>query len=261
MTDPITAWLNNAARYPLLSKEETLELAREIQAAEEGSKERQQLINKLCQHNLRLVAKYTRAYMGGNHRKLAWGSEETLDLLQEGYFGLRRAANKFDPSRGYTFATYANAWVRQAVGKYHVDKLSLIRVPESSAREIFYYDTHGKPRNEKVAPWVAQASMAARAAYGVTSYDAKLPDEETSRIELLSEDNRIDDGRGEVDYDRFLQVMEDAGIDEKIQRVIVTYCKRGNIEIAMAKNEMSCTVANRRAVRSAIEQVKAYCGQ
>jgi RNA polymerase sigma factor (sigma-70 family) len=261
MTDSITAWLNNAARYELLTAEQTIELGRKIQAAEEGSPERIKLINKLCQHNLRLVAKFTRAYMKGSTRKLTWGGDETMDLLQEGYFGLRRAASKFDPERGYTFATYANAWVRQAIGKYHVDKLSLIRVPESSAREIFYYDTHGKPRNEKTSPWVADAASAARAAYGLVSYDNKLADEEHSLIDLLSEENRIVDERGEINYDRYNQLMEDVGIDDKVRAVIISYCKRGNLDTAMMKNKLPMTRVNRAKVRGAIEQIKAHCGQ
>lgn len=261
MTDPITAWLNNAGRYKVLTAEQTIELGRKIQAAEEGSPERIKLINKLCQHNLRLVAKFTRSYMKGGTRKLTWGSDETIDLLQEGYFGLRRAANKFDPERGYTFATYAKAWVRQAIGKYHVDKLSLIRVPESSAREIFYYDTHGKPRNEKTSAWVADAARAARAAYGLVSYDNKLIDAEHSIVDLLSEENRIVDQKCQINYDRYEQLMEEVGIEEKVREVIIAYCKRGNLDIAMAKTKFPMTRSNRAKVRGAIEQIKTHCGQ
>jgi RNA polymerase sigma factor (sigma-70 family) len=260
MSDPIASWLNNAGRYQLLSVEETIELARAIQAAEEGSLERIKLVNKLCKHNLRLVAKFTRAYMKGDTHKRTWGSEETMDLLQEGYLGLRRAANKFDPERGYTFATYANAWVRQAIGKYHVDKMSLIRVPESSAREIFFFEKHGVARPKSEA-WVQEAARAARAAYGLVSYDNKLADEEHSLIELLSDDNRISDSKGTVNYERYEQVMEDAGIDPKVREVIVAYCKRGNLDTAMMKHKIPATKANRAKVRGAIEQLKAYCGQ
>ena len=260
MTDPIASWLNNAARYELLTAEQTIELARAIQAAEQGSLERTKLINKLCKHNLRLVAKFTRAYMKGDTRKRTWGSEETMDLLQEGYLGLRRAANKFDPERGYTFATYANAWVRQAIGKYHVDKMSLIRVPESSAREIFYFETHGKPRPRSQA-WVRDAARAARAAYGLVSYDNKLIDEEHSLIDLLSENNRISDGKTEISYDRYRDLMTEIGIEEKVQDVIVSYCKRGNLDVAMAKNKVVSNTANRAKIRGAIARVQSYSAQ
>lgn len=260
MSDPIASWLNNAGRYQLLTVEETIELARAIQAAEEGSLERTKLINKLCKHNLRLVAKFTRAYMKGDTRKRTWGSEETMDLLQEGYLGLRRAANKFDPERGYTFATYANAWVRQAIGKYHVDKMSLIRVPESSAREIFFFEKHGVARPKSEA-WVRDAARAARAAYGLVSYDNKLADEEHSLVDLLSDENRISDGKAEVSYDRYRDLMTSIGIEEKVQDVIVSYCKRGNLDIAMMKNKFPANTVNRAKVRGAIARVQSYCAQ
>ena len=116
------------------------------------------------------------------------GMWRMADYLQQGYFGLRRAAEKFDPERGYTFSTYAAAWIRQALGRYHVENISMVRVPESSAREIFYYDNHGKPRNGKVASWVPDASRAAKAAYSITSYDGMSVDMETNLSEVLSEE-------------------------------------------------------------------------
>jgi RNA polymerase sigma factor (sigma-70 family) len=261
MIDSITAWLNSAGGYPMLTPEQTTLLARKIQAAEVGSAEHTKLVNKLCRHNLRLIVKFARVYMSGGNRKTSWVSDHTLDLLQEGYFGLRRAACKFDPERGYTFATYASAWVRQALGKYHVDKLSLIRVPESSAREIFYYDNHGKPRNEKVAKWVKAASMSAKDAYGLVSYDSKMADEEHSLLSILSEENRLTDGREEATYDRIGRLMTDLGIEQQVQDVIVSYCKRGNLDTAMAKNKMSGTKANRALVRGSIALIKSHCAQ
>ena len=260
MIDSITAWLNNAGRYPLLTPEQTTLLAREIQAAEVDSAEHTKLVNKLCRHNLRLVVKFTRGYMSGN-RKTSWASDQTLDLLQEGYFGLRRAACKFDPERGYTFATYASAWVRQALSKYHIDKLSLIRVPVSSAQEISYYNKHGKPRNEKIAKWVKAASVSAKNAYGLVSYDSKMADEEHSLLSTLSEENRLTDDREETTYDRAWQLMADLGIEQHVRDVIISYCKRGNLDTAMAKNKMSGTKSNRALVRGSIALIKSHCTQ
>lgn len=260
MSDTISSWLNNAGRYPQLSQIETLELARRIQAAEPGSAVHTKLVNKLCRHNLRLVVNFTRSYMHAGSRKLTWGSDQTLDLLQEGYFGLRRAACKFDPERGYTFSTYANAWVRQALGKYHVDKLSMIRVPESSAREIFYYDNHGVPRNEKVAPWVAEASRCAQKAYALGSTNSLIGEDSTFE-DVLSDENRLIEPTEQLSYDGCYQVMHEAGIPIEHQDVIVSYVKRGNLDSAMMKNQVITTKANRAAIRASIQQIKEYVGQ
>lgn len=261
MTDPISLWMNNAGRYRVLTAEETLSISQSIQEAEPGSPAHTRLVNKLCQHNLRLVVRFTRAYMKGSNKKLTWGHEQTMDLLQEGYFGLRRAAMKFDPQRGYAFSTYASSWIRQAVGKYHVDKLSMIRVPESSARELFYLNVHGKPRNEKVAKWLNTSISAARAAYNLVSYDHNLTNAECSILEALSDENRILEPSRKINYEKYYSMMNNLGIDPKLQEVIVSYCKRGNIETAMMKNKISVTKSNRAKVRGAIELVKAHCAQ
>lgn len=260
MTDSVTAWLDAAGRYPLLSQEETIELARKIQSNEPGSKAHTKAVNKLCLHNLRLVVRYTRGYMSGS-RNLSWGGASTVDYLQQGYLGLRRAAEKFDPERGYTFATYSNAWVRQALGRYHVENMSMVRVPESSAREIFYFENHGKPRNEKVSKWVAQAAGCARQAYGVVSYDATLRDGETSFSDYLSDDNRLIDsaeGDGPSRVVDTAGIMSHLGIEPRVQDLIMQYIKRGNLDTVLMKNKCS-SKENRQRVRLAIEKIKKHC--
>ena len=94
-------FLNEIRRYPLLTRREEIELAKRIEKGDMEAKER--MINS----NLRLVVSIAKRYQG---QELP-----LLDLIQEGIFGLIRAAEKFDWRKGYKFSTYATFWIRQAI--------------------------------------------------------------------------------------------------------------------------------------------------
>ena len=139
----ITQWLNVAGRKPPLPRHRFDEIAKEIQSLEADNPRRTKLINKLVEHNLKLVVMFVHRFMYSKGAK-KWGSEETLDYLQVGAMGLRRAVEKYDPTRGYCFSTYAQHWIRSFVGRYNYREMSLINIPENSARAAFSYLKHGK---------------------------------------------------------------------------------------------------------------------
>ena len=114
-TDALQLFLNEAGRWPLLTKEEEVELAKLIERGDEEAKER--MINS----NLRLVVSIAKPHVG---RGLSF-----LDLIQEGSLGLIRAVEKFDYRRGFKFSTYATWWIRQAVTRAIADKARTIRMP------------------------------------------------------------------------------------------------------------------------------------
>lgn len=111
----VQLYLRAIGRIKLLSAAEEIELARRIQIGDELAKKR------LVQANLRLVVSIAKKYQG---RGLPF-----LDLIQEGNLGLIRAAEKFDPERGYKFSTYATWWIRQGITRALADKSRTIRVP------------------------------------------------------------------------------------------------------------------------------------
>jgi RNA polymerase primary sigma factor len=119
-TDALQLFFNEMRRYPLLSKEEEIELAQAVERGDLEAKER--LINS----NLRLVVSNARRYMRQDLN--------LLDLIQEGILGLIRASEKFDWRKGYKFSTYATFWIRQAIQRALESKERTIRVPNQVAQ-------------------------------------------------------------------------------------------------------------------------------
>ncbi len=119
-TDSLQLLFNQAARYPLLTKEEEVELAKAIERGDLAAKER--LINS----NLRLVIKFARRYQGHGL--------ELGDLVQEAMIGLIRAAEKFDWRRGYKFSTYAVLWIKQAIQRGLDNTGRSVRIPAHVAQ-------------------------------------------------------------------------------------------------------------------------------
>jgi RNA polymerase primary sigma factor len=114
-TDALQLFLNEIRRYPLLTAAEEVEISKRIEQGDLGAKER--MINS----NLRLVVSIAKKYQG---QELS-----LLDLIQEGIFGLIRAAEKFDWRKGYKFSTYATFWIRQAIQRGLANKARTIRIP------------------------------------------------------------------------------------------------------------------------------------
>src|SRR5436189_990619 len=114
-TDSFQLFLNQASRYPLLTREEEVELAQRIEKGDLAAKER--LINS----NLRLVIKFARRYQGHGL--------SMQDLVQEAMLGLIRAAEKFDYRRGYKFSTYAVLWIKQAIQRGLDNTGRPVRIP------------------------------------------------------------------------------------------------------------------------------------
>jgi RNA polymerase primary sigma factor len=119
-TDALQLFFNEMRKYPLLSKEEEIELAQAIERGDLEAKE------KLINSNLRLVVSNARRYMRQDLN--------LLDLIQEGILGLIRASEKFDWRKGYKFSTYATFWIRQAIQRALESRERTIRVPNQVAQ-------------------------------------------------------------------------------------------------------------------------------
>lgn len=151
-SDPVRMYLHEIGRTALLSGEEEITLANAIAAGVKAAAELQRddldpetrdvltltrqrgrsAEQRLAQANLRLVVSVAKRYVG---RGMSF-----LDLIQEGNIGLLRAVDKFDPTLGYKFSTYATWWIRQAISRAIADQARTIRIPvhmvESINRQI-----------------------------------------------------------------------------------------------------------------------------
>ena len=136
-SDPISWYLSTIGRVPLLTPAEEIELGNQVQAmmrlvednreAEYSDQEKRTIRlgrrskERMMKANLRLVVSVAKKYQGKGL--------ELLDLIQEGSLGLERAVEKFDPTRGYKFSTYAFWWIRQSMTRAIACQARTIRLP------------------------------------------------------------------------------------------------------------------------------------
>jgi RNA polymerase primary sigma factor len=222
-------YLARIGRYRLLTREEEMKLSGRAKAGGvEGRRARQELIEK----NLRLVVSVAKRYR--------WAPEALAleDLIQEGNMGLIRAAEKFDPGRGYRFSTYAVWWIRQAIGRAIADKGRTIRIPVHMGEKISRVKRTGtelahkigrQPTEEEIAGelgWDAESvEFAMGAAHDATSLDKPVGSEDTApwRISDFVEDEEAsgtpDAVIGELEVEHLKAAIE--SLPERARYVLV----------------------------------------
>jgi RNA polymerase sigma-32 factor len=124
--DPLSAYMSETRRYPLLTPEEEHNLA--VKLVEHGDTT---AARKLIEANLRLVVKIAYEYRRA-HKNL-------LDLVQEGNVGLIQAVGKFDPYRGVKLSSYAAFWIRAYILKFILNNWRLVKIGTTQAqRKLFF---------------------------------------------------------------------------------------------------------------------------
>ena len=134
MADCLSDYLKVIGGIPLLREEEELELGRMIREwrdfdniASVKQRRGRRAFVRMVNGNLRLVVSVVKQY----RFRIKGHSIDIMDLVQAGNFGLMRAVEKFDPTRGYRFSTYGYWWIKQSAIRFIQDNDCAIRVPHS----------------------------------------------------------------------------------------------------------------------------------
>jgi len=188
--DTVRMYLREIGRFPLLTSEEEIVLAKRLKAGDMRAK------HKLVNSNLRLVVSIAKKYTG---RGMLF-----LDLVQEGNLGLIRAVEKFDYRKGYKFSTYATWWIRQAITRAIADQARTIRIPvhmietinrlRKTSRILLQQLGH-KPTEKEIAQRARMSVDKVREILRISqvplSLETPVGDEDSSRLGDFVEDGTI----------------------------------------------------------------------
>ena len=137
--DPLSLYLSEIRKYPLLTREQELELAKKYYDTKDPA-----LAQALVKSNLRFVVKVAAEY--------AKFSSRLIDVIQEGNVGLMHAVKEFNPYKGNRLITYAVWWIRGYIQEYLMRQFSMVRIgTTANQRKLFYQLQRQKQELDKMA--------------------------------------------------------------------------------------------------------------
>ncbi len=206
--DPLKQYLSEVSRYPVLTREEEMEVATRV-----FEKKDRVAAQKLAISNLKLVIKIALEYFNTYLN--------ILDLIQEGNVGLLHAVKKYNPYKGTKFSTYASFWIRAYMLKYIMDSWSLVKVGTTqSQRKLFYRLNKEKQKLEALGIYPAPKVLAA-------SLDVKEEEVEDMQKRLA-----------------YTDVSLEAPVHEESDDTVLDMIKAGeDVEEVVAEREKSAILA------------------
>lgn len=172
--DLVRLYLDGIGRYPLLTQEDEVRLAKAVEAGKAAAAELargealsparaselarikqagERAFEQFVNANLRLVVTIAKRYQGGEL--------SMLDLIQEGNIGLMMAVKKFEPEKGYRLISYAVWWIRAYIQNFIMRSWSLVKLGTTQAqRKLFFKLRSERERADRAAGPGVQASAA-----------------------------------------------------------------------------------------------------
>ncbi|HKD66788.1 MAG TPA: RNA polymerase factor sigma-32 [Candidatus Binataceae bacterium] len=188
--DPLSRYLTEIRRFPLLSREEELEVAKRYVA----TRDRNDALS-LVTGNLRLVVKIAHEF--------ARASRNLLDLIQEGNIGLMEAVKSFDPYRGIRFPSYAVWWIRAYIIRYLMNNWRLVKIGTTQAQRKLFFNLKKESERLEAEGFSPQPRLLAQR-IGVKESEVREMQERMGQSEVS-----IDQPTGPDDDGRLLDLLPD----------------------------------------------------
>jgi RNA polymerase primary sigma factor len=217
--DSISWFLKSIGREPLLTAAEEIELGNKIQkmntmtesAEEELNDQERKTIEegksakeRMIKANLRLVVSIAKKYQGKGM--------ELLDLIQEGSIGLERAVEKFDPTRGYKFSTYAFWWIRQSMTRAIAVQSRSIRLPLHLSERLAHVKKATQILSHKTGSIPSRMEIAEEMGLTIDELDAIL--RQSLTVSSLDEPTQSSDGKNSL-----VDLIADSRNEEPLDRL------------------------------------------
>lgn len=200
--DAAASFIGKLTQSPLLTAEEEIELTTAARRGDEAAR------MKLVESNMRLVINIAKSYRS---RRVPFE-----DLIQEGAIGLVLAVERFDPTKGFRFSTYASHWIRQAISRALDNKAKAIRLPAHVVHSLRRLDRERmrlasmlgqEPTEEQLAQALGlsetRLNELVRVSQDLLSLDMRIGDSEsTALVNLLPDKSAIDAADQMISTDR-----------------------------------------------------------
>ncbi len=147
--DPLGRYLTEIRRFPLLNREEEIEIAKRYAKHHDPAD-----AYRLVTANLRLVVKIASEF--------AHASRNLLDLIQEGNVGLMEAVRNFDPYRGIRFPSYAVWWVRAYIYRFLINNWRLVKIGTTQAQRKLFFNLRKETERLEAEGFTAQPLLLAQ---------------------------------------------------------------------------------------------------
>ena len=209
----LESYLKEIQRYPLLSADEEVVLAKKIESGDGNA------VNYLVQCNLRLVVSVAKKFCGSYKNSI-------MDLIQEGNLGLMSAASKFSYTFNTRFSTYAYPWILQYILRYIYGKTSAISLPHrkeellrkvSNVQNEFFNVYNREPSIEELSKLLGVGEEEIREAkgfaYSVSSLDVEAAEDSSATVADLIPDSSFNPEK------EFFKRLEEAAVMEVVMNL------------------------------------------
>ncbi len=194
--DELKTYLNEIERYPVLTREQELELANRYKDGADDT-----AVNDLITSNLRFVIKVALGYRN-------YGIK-VMDLVQEGNIGLIKAVEKFDPDKGYRLISYAVWWIKAYIQNHIIRSWSMVKMGTTQAQRKLFYRVGDLP---EATDFDIHLDNVSKLADRINVTDDEVID---MAARLKARDLSLDELLGDSSHDSFADTLRDERADQE----------------------------------------------